>query len=435
MKKVLIITYYWPPAGGSGVQRWLKFTRYLREFGWEPIIYTPENPEYPVIDKSLLKEIPENLTILRQPIKEPYRYYRMLTGRKEAVSVGFIDSDRKPGIAERFSRWVRGNFFIPDARKGWVEPSVNYLSKWLSENSADAIITTGPPHSMHLIGRAIRKKTNIPWVADFRDPWTGIDYYKELRLTEKSDQKHRQLEHAVLSESDMVITVGKTLAAELAEKDAKSPVVIENGYDEADFEGIDADMDSGFSILHAGMLPGYRNPQTLWDALSSLCREKRAFGSDLKIKLTGKTDSTVKDALIKSNLEPQAVFSSYKPHDQIVREMMSSQVLLIVLDPGERSAGVLSGKLFEYLAAGRPVLCLGDTKGDASELIRKTGCGVTLEHNDFDGIKNQIQAWYSDFRKGRLNVNDSEKSLYSRRNLTKRLAESMNSLISKSTEK
>jgi len=195
MKKALIITYYWPPSGGAGVQRWLKFVKYLREFGWEPIVYTPENPEFPEIDESLYSDIPENLTVIKTPIREPYTAYKKFIGRtkKEKINAGFLSEKKRNPFLENISVWIRGNFFIPDARLLWIKPSVKFLLKYLTGNPVDIIISTGPPHSMHIIAMKLNESLKLPWVADFRDPWTNIDFYKDLKLTSWADSRHHNM--------------------------------------------------------------------------------------------------------------------------------------------------------------------------------------------------------------------------------------------------
>jgi hypothetical protein len=191
-RKVLIITYYWPPSGGAGVQRWLKFSKYLRDYDWEPVIYTPENPEAPAIDNSLEKDIPMGIKVIKRPITEPYLAYKRFVGMKldEKVNAGFLQEKEKPGLLEGIAVWLRGNLFIPDARRFWIRPSAKYLVNYLKAHPVDAIVSTGPPHSMHLIALQVYKKLNIPWLADFRDPWTGIDFYHQLKLTLLADRIH-----------------------------------------------------------------------------------------------------------------------------------------------------------------------------------------------------------------------------------------------------
>jgi len=207
VKRVLIITYYWPPSGGAGVQRWLKFSKYLPENGWIPVVYTPENPEYPAIDENLVSEIHPDVEVLKSSIWEPYALYKKFTSRKKDAKLGsgFTSEKDKISKAEKVSRWVRGNWFIPDARKFWIKPSVRFLDTYLKENSIDAIISTGPPHSMHLIALGIKRKyPKIKWIADFRDPWTNIDFVEELRLSKRSMKKHENQELAVLKGSKSV---------------------------------------------------------------------------------------------------------------------------------------------------------------------------------------------------------------------------------------
>ena len=237
MKRVLIITYYWPPSGGSGVQRWLKMSKYLPEYGWQPVIYTTEDAEYPIVDPSLEKDVTPEAEVIRRPIVEPYSFYKKFLGvkKEETVKMGFIEEkEKKHGWKENLSLWIRGNLFIPDARCWWVKPSVRYLKEYLKEHPVDAIISTGPPHSMHLIAMKLKEALGLPWIADFRDPWTEIDYYDELHLTKRSDRKHHCLEHEVLTKADNVVTVGPDGARRLEKLGAKDVATIYNGFDRDD---------------------------------------------------------------------------------------------------------------------------------------------------------------------------------------------------------
>src|ERR1051325_721406 len=308
MKKVLIITYYWPPSGGAGVQRWLKFVKYLREFGWEPIVYTPENPEAPATDPSLEKDIPGNLTVLKTKIWEPYNLYKGFIGQKknEKINAGFLSEKEKPGLAERISVWIRGNWFIPDAREFWVKPSVKFLSGYLQKHKVDAIVSTGPPHSMHLIALELKRKFNLPWLADFRDPWTNIDFYKDLKLSKASDEKHKKLENEVLKYADKVVSVGQTMSDEFKKilgSDEKKFFVITNGYDEDDLYKSEIKLDPKFTLAHIGSINRDRNPAILWKVLAELVKENTELTSKLEIKLVGKTDVNVDKSIRESRLE------------------------------------------------------------------------------------------------------------------------------------
>ncbi|MEK6616900.1 MAG: glycosyltransferase family 4 protein [Bacteroidota bacterium] len=425
MKKVLIITYYWPPSGGAGVQRWLKFVKYLREFGWEPIVYTPENPEAPAIDNSLLKDVPTNLTVLKTKIWEPYNLYKNFIGQKkdEKINAGFLTEKKKPGLAEKISIWIRGNMFIPDARRFWIKPSVEFLSEYLMKNPVDAMVSTGPPHSMHLIALGLKNKINIPWLVDFRDPWTNIDFYDKLMLTKSSDEKHKQLEKKVLRNADAVVAIGWNMAEDFKKIVDRKIEIITNGYDEDDFPKKEITLDEKFSISHIGAMNADRNPKILWAALSELLSENAELKNDLKIHFVGKTDFSVFNDLGKYNLTPFVVKTNYLPHNKITEVMQSSQLLLLAINNTPNSAGVISGKLFEYLAAKRPILAIGLENGDAARIIRETNSGTIIDFRDKEKMKREIQKMYSAYKEEKLHANGSTISNYSRKEETKMLTQ------------
>jgi len=427
LKKVLIITYYWPPAGGSAVYRWLKFTKYLREFGWEPVIYTAENGEYAELDSGNEKDIPAGITILRQPIWEPYNLYKRFIGQKktEKVNVGFLTEKKKPALAERVSVWIRGNFFIPDARCFWVTPSVKYLSAWLANNPIDVIISSGPPHSMHLIAMQLKKRFNIPWIADFRDPWTKIDFYNELHLTRYADAKHHRLEKQVISTADQVITVGKQLAKEFETLGAKKAIVITNGYDTADkVEGV-VEPDADFSIAHFGTVNKARNPELLWQVLSELVKENAEFGSHLRLKFVGRIDQTVFASIHQYELEGYLTKIDFLPHKEVLRMQRQARVLLLLINQTHNAQGILTGKIFEYLAAERPVLAIGPANGDVADVLTQSQAGKIIDFTDKKGLKEALLNMHADFKNNRLFVNSGEISGYSRYELTRKLTEVM----------
>ena len=471
MKKVLIITYYWPPSGGAGVQRWLKFVKYLHEFGWEPIVYTPENPEAPAIDNSLLKDIPANLIVLKTKIWEPYNLYKSFIGQKkeDKINAGFLTEKKKPGLAEKISVWIRGNWFIPDARKFWIKPSVEFLSEYLKKNSVDAIVSTGPPHSMHLIALGLKEKLNnmpsgsqVPWLADFRDPWTNIDFYDKLMLTKSSDEKHRQLEKEVLKNADSVVAVGWKMAEDFKKIVDRNIEVITNGYDEDDFpisplpvrqaglsplleekgttsplaplpeeRGAKDKLDKNFSISHIGAMNADRNPQLLWAALSELIQENAGLKNDLKINFVGKTDFSVFDDWEKHNLMPFVIKTDYLPHNKITEVMQTSRVLLLAINNTPNSAGVISGKLFEYLAAKRPILAIGPENGDAARIIHETNSGTVIDFRDKEKMKKEILRTYLLYKEEKLNIAGARIEKYSRKNLTEAISHSLNLIIKK----
>jgi glycosyltransferase involved in cell wall biosynthesis len=421
LKRVLIISYYWPPSGGAGVQRWLKFAKYLPEFGWQPIIYTPENPDYPAIDESLLKDVPNGIEVIRQPIWEPYGWYRQLLGQKDKkIGSGFVSEEKEVGSMQRLSVWVRGNFFIPDARTFWVKPSVKYLKKYLSENPVDVIVSTGPPHSMHLIALQLKQELGVKWVADFRDPWTNIDFYQELMLTKWADAKHRSLEQQVLKNADLVLTIGYTMTEEMKALGASNVQTLTNGFDEKDFLEGDFKLDDEFSISHIGTFSPSRNHPSFWQALSELKKENAAFAQKLKIRTIGVVDHSVARSIEEYGLSENWERIPYVSHTELLKYQRSSKVLLVSINNTPNATGILPGKFFEYLASGRPILALGPRKSDIGTVLEQTNAGCIVEPNDLERMKKQVLYLFnSDLSRS---VNSKGISNFSRRGLTDRLA-------------
>jgi len=428
MKKVLIITYYWPPAGGSAVYRWLKFTKYLREFGWEPVVYTAENGEYSEHDPENVKDIPDGITILKYPIWEPYQLYKRFIGQKgtEKVNVGFLTEKKKPAFAERIAVWIRGNFFIPDARKFWIKPSIEYLSSWLEKNPVDMIISSGPPHSMHLIAMSLKKQFHLPWVADFRDPWTKIDFYNELHLSWFANRKHHRLEKLVVNKADIIITVGNQMREEFEALGAKRAVVITNGFDTADKVEGEFMMDNKFSISHFGTVNKARNPETLWQVIAELVAQNAEFAIDLELKFVGRLDQSVIESIKKYNLESFITKIDFLPHKEVLLKQCQSQVLLLLINQTHNAGGILTGKFFEYLAAERPILAIGPTSGDVADILISSKAGQIVDFSDSTGLKSYVLEYYNKFKKNQLVLNLAEINQYSRFELTRKLAELMN---------
>ena len=387
MKRLLVITYYWPPTGGSGVQRWVKFCKYLPQYGWQPVVYTPENPERLAYDESLLKDVPECAEIIRTRISEPYAAYRRLIGGKAGRSeVNPVSGGEKTAV-QRLSLWVRGNFFVPDPRVSWVRPSVRYLKGYLKEHPVDAVVTTGPPQSMHLIGLGLKKALGLKWIADFRDPWTEMFYYKHLELGRRADRRHHELERQVLDGADTVIAVTPYVRDDFAARTQTPVALITNGFDEDDFAGVRPAVHEGkFTIVHTGLFAADGNPLNLWDMLAEKCVNDPEFASKLQIRLAGKTDSEVTEAIRSRGLGDNLVDLGYLPHDEVVAEQMGADILILPLRREPEYAKVLPGKIFEYLAAGRPVLGIGQEDGAAAEVLRDAGAGVMFGWDRRDGL-------------------------------------------------
>jgi len=419
MKKVLIITYYWPPSGGGGVMRWLKMSKFLPELGWQPIIYTPENPDPSVTDESLLKEIHPEIIEIKTPIWEPYDFYRKLTGKKSGTKFksGYISEASGGDWKSRLSVFIRGNFLIPDPRKFWIKPSIKFLTKYLLENPVDLIISTGPPHSMHLIALGLKEKFDIPWIADFRDPWTDIDFYHKLKLTRLADKKHRKLEKRVLFAADHVVTVSPGCATDLERIAQKKIEVINNGYDPTDYDFEMPKLDKTFTISHFGAFNKDRNPSALWKAMNELSQTEPDFKSLLRIQLIGQTDASIIDDIKKNNLAENLILIDHLPHQEGLVQLSKSQVLLLPLNDAPNVKGILPGKMFEYMALRRPILALGPTDADYAAILRETNAGIPLDFDNIQEIKNTIQNYFQLFKENRLVAESNSYEKYSRKNL------------------
>lgn len=421
-KKVLIIAYYWPPAGGPGVQRWLKFVKYLPEYGVEPIVYVPSNAHYPILDESLLEEVPEDVTIIKQAIKEPYKWAGVLSKKKSAtISKGIIPKDNSQSIIDKFLLFIRGNLFIPDARKQWVRPSVQYLSTYISDYNIETVITTGPPHSLHMIGLKLQSLKNITWIADFRDPWTTIGYHKQLRLTNMAKKKHLELENKVLNSADHLIVTSRVTKMEFAKKTNKPISVITNGYDYNKIK--QPPLDSKFSIAHIGSLLSERNPEALWFVLKELIEENSDFASDFELNLVGYVSDDVLKSIESYNVSNYVNNIGYVSHNESIVHQKKSQVLLLIEIDSDDAKCIIPGKLFEYMVSNRPIVALGPKGSDVEDILKETNTGNYFYYDAYQSLKDIIFKHYLSYREGKLKPNGIGLQKYSRQALTKTLAE------------
>ena len=420
--KVLIITYYWPPAGGSGVQRWLKFVKYLQEFGIEPVVYTVENANYLKQDASLLNEVPKGIEILKQPIWEPTA---LLFWKKSKQQTKGISNVSKGG----FLSFIRGNFFIPDPKVFWVKPSVSYLQKYLDNHTIDVIISTGPPHSMHLIAEKLHQKNTVKWLADFRDPWSDLYYNKDFNQLAFAKNKNKRLEERILRNSDCILTVSNSLKEEL-EKTAKKVEVITNGFDDEFSASNNVILDTKFSISYIGLLPKQSNPKLLFKVLKGLCKESEIFKKDLKLNFIGDISEEVKVEILANKLDENTDFVGYVSHQEAIAYQNKSQVLLLLIPNVKNNEGILTGKLFEYLKAKRPILAIGPEKGDLATILQETNSGVIVNFDAEEKLKLEIVALYQKYKEDKLTVNFNNIEKYHRKELTKKLAFILKSLNS-----
>ena len=420
--KVLIITYYWPPAGGPGVQRWLKFVKYLPDFNIEPIVYCPENPNYPIVDDSLISQIPKDITILKQPISEPYGLANVFSKKSsKKISSGVIPKAKKQSFLEKLMLYVRGNYFIPDARKNWIKPSVKFLSEYIKENHIETVITTGPPHSLHLIGLHLKEKLNIKWLADFRDPWTTIGYHKDLKLTKSSQEKHKALESAVLNKADQILVTSFNTQKEFRTKTNQPITVITNGYDSHSVrvEG----KDELFTFSHIGSLLSERNPKVLWEVFSELVAENKEFSKLFQLKLIGVVSDDVIESIYNYGLKNHLNIVGYVSHNEAIKLQMQSQILLLIEIDSEDTKAIIPGKLFEYMISETPILAIGPEESDIQKIIASTNTGNYYSYNQKRELKLQVLNYFDTYQNNSLEVNAIGLQPYSRKALTKKLAD------------
>lgn len=424
MKKVLIITYYWPPAGGSGVQRWLKFSKYLPENGWRPIIYTPDSTSFQIKDEDLIKDIHPEVEVWKSSIWEPYALKDKLFGKSLSSNAGIIEG--KSLLKNKIMNWVRGNFFIPDPKVFWVRPSVKLLSRKIKEERISHIISTGPPHSMHLIGLGLKKRyPSIKWIADFRDPWSELDLLDEFHLSKRSRKKYRKLEKEVLVNANLTLTVSESWAQSFNLLGSKNVKLITNGFDSEDFKVKEKNQDK-FIIGHFGLLNHLRNPHNLWMSLNDLCESNPEFNDKLEIRLSGNIDEEVLQSITKFfHLKNKVSVLGYLSHREVLTEYNNASILLLLLFNSKSGIGNYPGKIFEYFATNRPILAFGPKESDVERLIDKTNTGIYYDYDDDGNLKENILSMFKD----RTTVKNSDKTKnFNRKKLTMDLANLLNTI-------
>lgn len=388
MKKVLIITYYWPPSSAAGVQRWLKFSKELSNHGWEPTVFIPDNPTYANVDDQLankVKDIPQ----VRLKIFEPYKLYSAFSGEKE-VNVSFLNNseDGKVSFTKKFSRWVRGNFFIPDARKFWIRPASKFLKKHLDKHHFDVIVSTGPPHSLHLIAKNVSQAKNVPWLADFRDPWTSMDYYQKMYISKRSHRKHCKLEKQSITIPDAVTVVSEQMKMEFDGKYGSDCEVLYTGYESRSQSSSEQIKYDKLVITHVGSLLEARNPKVLWDSIVELKKQNHPILKVLQVKLVGRVDQSVVKYIKNCDIEEYVEFTGLVKHHEAIQLQQEASVLLLAIDDIPNAGFVLTSKLFEYIGASRPILCIGPTGGNLENIIS----GITQSKLvDFGNIQTMIE--------------------------------------------
>lgn len=435
MKKVLIISYYWPPSGGIGVLRCLKIAKYLRSHGWEPIIFTADGAHYPTLDENNFKDIDPDTTIIKQKIWEPYTLFKKFTGLKKNANVNnvFSTHDQKMGFTYKLSVWIRSNFFIPDARAMWIKPSVKKLLKYLEESPVDALFSDGPPHSNTRIATLVSKKTGIPWLADFQDPWSQVDYFAQLILTKWGKAKHLRYEQEAFKQASETTIVSPTWKKDLEAIGAHDVDVVYWGYDPDDYRDIKIDQSlvDKCSLMHAGIMGHDRNPKMMFESMSELANEVDGFRDQFRLVLLGQVDVNVKDAIKEYGIENMVEDRGSVPRKDALNAIFSTRILLLLLNQQPNAMGRVPGKLFEYLASRRPILNLGPDGSDVANLLENSKAGSSFDYENKEGIKNYLKTQFEAFQNGSLhNKMDSNIEEYTHEKLTGIIASKLNRISS-----
>ncbi|WP_245590651.1 glycosyltransferase family 4 protein [Adhaeribacter aquaticus] len=426
-KQVLFITYYWPPSGGAGVQRCLKFVKHLPEFGITPTIVTVSEKEasYPVLDRSLEADIPAGVRVIRTSTSEPFEFYKKLTGRKEIPYGGFAN-EKKDSSVQKFFKFLRGNLFIPDARVGWNKYAIKACSELLANEKFEAIITTSPPHSTQLIGLTLQKKFGVKWIADLRDPWTDIYYYKDLQHTAWAKKKDAEYEKAVIENAtNLLVTSSDTkrlLLAKSPDIKTKKIKVIPNGYDEEDFQYLSQPPQDAFLITYTGTITETYNIEAFLKAFALVASRHQDIA--YKLRFVGKISDEIKNQIEATGLLHLTEIVPFVPHNESVRYLMNTTILLMGIPDVENNYCILPGKLFEYLASNKPIICIGPIHSDADKIIDECGAGRVFHYSAYDLMVDYLdqlsQGWKINHNLDLPFVNYQR---YSRRNLAGKLAE------------
>jgi glycosyltransferase involved in cell wall biosynthesis len=427
-KKVLIIAYYWPPSGGSGVQRWLKFVKYLPQFGVTPYVFTPQNPAFAVKDESLSKNVPAEAKVIHFPIWEPYEaFFKLSTffgGQKKSTKPNDLVSGKDKSLFHKISTWIRGNFFVPDPRIFWVRPSAKFLTDFIREHEIQTIVTTGPPHSMHLIGyRLKRTNPSLRWLADFRDPWSEWGFLDSLMVGAMAKKYHRRLESKVLTSADNIITVTPFFQRRFEFLSNKKVTLLTNGFDEDDFRNIVYKKGNKFLIRHVGIVNEKCDPRPFLTAVDRLMCAHDGFAANVAIEFIGEVHPRIMTFVYESKtLSPIITFRGNIPHKELIATYGESSLLLLILTGYKNAEGYLPGKVFEYLATGLPVMGVGPIPGDAASLLQETQAGIMCSSDDGDGIQKALLHAFDAWKNSPVPIVKNNNSFkYSRRGITQEL--------------
>ena len=401
------------------MQRWLKFAKYLPEAGWEPVIFTPENPDFDLKDETLEQDISSQLEVIKFPIWEPYQLFSKIKG-KSKTHPGRLLEQKDRGFLEKSAIWMRANLLVPDPRVFWVKPSVKFLTDLVKSGQFQAIITTGPPHSLHLIGLELKRKTGIFWLADFRDPWSQWEFLDTLPMSFLVRKKHENLEQSVLKTADVITTISPTFQRDLNKIAGREIKLLTNGYDPSDIpqDFKPREKTAGhMHLVYSGIIDSIRNPMHILEAMKIEFSEKN---EDVKMTFVGNVSESVREFVqTDSWLSARVHFAGYVSHREVFGFYEHADALVLILTDTKNAQGNIPGKLFEYLATGIPVLALGDPKGDSATILHNSGSGSVIAHTDSDAIRKRLREV---FESDKRDTGSGNLEKYSRKNLSIQLA-------------
>ncbi|MCX2739113.1 glycosyltransferase family 4 protein [Pontibacter anaerobius] len=433
---ILYISYYWPPSGGPGVQRGLKFCKYLPQFGISPTVLTVDEKQasYPLLDETFTQEVPQGLQVYRTATSEPFEYYKKLSGKKEIPYSGFANQQSKDTLVDKLFKFVRGNLFIPDARVGWNKHAVRKAEELLQSGKYKAIVTTSPPHSTQLIGLKLKQKYNLPWIADLRDPWTNIHYYDQLLHTPIAKRLDEKYERQVLELADAIVVTSEDTKRLFLNKpasiDARKIHVIPNGYDGADFVYQSKPPKNEFLITYTGTITEQYNIDVFLKVLAHMLSVHNEI--NYKLRFVGKVSEGMKKRIEKAGVLGICEFIPYVPHQEAIKYMMESTVLFLAIADVENVFANVPGKLFEYLASNKPIIALGPVHSDMDRIIDECGAGRLFHYTAYDLMLDHLNQWSKAWKiNPNLDLPYINHSRFSREALTEELAKLVLKLVRK----
>jgi glycosyltransferase involved in cell wall biosynthesis len=418
MKKVLFITYFWPPSGKASLHWPLKMIKYLPEYGWEPSVLTIYEDTFYQKDETLIKDIASDLKVIKTGTIEPFNIYRKFLGKKkdEPLIASESMSKTKKTMNHMISLWIRMNLFVPDARVGWYFPAVKVGKKFLSEYKVDAIISNGPPHTAHLIGRRLSSLFNIPHIPVFIDPWVDIVYYQDYKRTELTKKFDEYLEKNVIKKAKELVFVTETMKNDYLKKypaiKSKSHVLYW-GYNEDDFIEIENGLKYGKPdeeiITHAGNMYDYNNPVSFFKYI----KEEINKGRKIKIRFIGTVSPKTSEIINNLSIAENTEYIGFLPYKKMLKELLTSDLLIMMVTEKRH----VPGKLFEYLRTGRPILAFGNDNEEVKKILEESNAGRIFNYNE------SAEQFFTKKEYKKFETNFSLIQKYNRKNIAEELSE------------